>query len=211
MVSRTGPNSPRIWYCNLSKEQNRPSMRRFSGGKPPKNALTFVTILIGLQAAHAISWTGNPESRVFRTVAVEPPENIIHAVPGTETTMAANKDFLPMDPVVEYCGSIVEVSKSCSCDHHNNKKQICLTNFSRTFEHLRQTVSKKTFSKRVSYFPKKTSPSSTLGGDFGKSHSPDESTDGLDGTDLLLGGGDPHGGPPTTVITIKCDSKSALN
>ena len=154
MVSRTGPNSPRIWYCNLSKEQNRTSMRRFSGGKPPKNALTFVTILIGLQAAHATSWTGNPESRVFRTVAVEPPENIIHAVPGTETTMAANKDFMPMDPVVEYCGSIVAVLKSCSCDHHKNKKQICLTNFSRTFEHLRQTVSKKDLFEKGQLFSK---------------------------------------------------------
>ena len=130
-------------------------MRRFSGGKPPKNALTFVTILIGLQAAHATSWTGNPESREFRTVAVEPPENIIHAVPGTETTMAANKDFLPMDPVVEYCGSIVEVSKSCSCDHHKNKKQICLTNFSRTFEHLRQNVKKKPFRKGSAIFQRK--------------------------------------------------------
>ena len=98
-------------------------MRRFSGGKPPKNALTFVIILIGLQAAYASSWIGNPELRVIRTVAVEPPENIIHAVPGTETTMAANKDFMPMDPVVEYCGSIVEMSKSCSCDYHENKSR----------------------------------------------------------------------------------------
>ena len=165
MVSRTGPNSPRIWYCNLSKEQNRPSMRRFSGGKPPKNALTFVTILIGLQAAHATSWTGNPESRVFRTVAVEPPENIIHAVPGTETTMAANKDFMPMEPVVEYCPSLVAVTiTKIKADLFDE----LFSNFSNIFVKLCQKV----FSKRVSYFPRKTSPSSTLGGDFEKKSQP---------------------------------------